>query len=35
MDVKYTEVPGALFVGIMMLCWAGILVAGIVGALFA
>ena len=32
MDTKYTEVPGALFVAVMMLCWLGVLAAGVVGA---
>ena len=35
MDAKYTEFPGALLVALMLICWAGVLVAGIAGALIA
>jgi len=35
MDTKYTEFPGALFVAIMLICWVGVLVAGIAGAALA
>jgi hypothetical protein len=35
MDVKYTEFPGALLVALMLICWVGVFVAGIAGALIA
>ena len=35
MDVKYSEVPGALFVAIMLICWVGVLAAGVIGAILA
>ena len=33
MDTKYTEVPGALFVAIMLFSWVGVFVAGVAQAL--
>lgn len=35
MDTKYTEVPGAMLVTMMVVCWLVTLFAGTVGALIA
>ena len=33
MDTKYTEFPGALLAVLMLICWIGVLVAGVIAAL--
>ena len=35
MDTKYTEVPGAMLVTMMVVCWLAMLLAGAIGAIFA
>ena len=35
MDIKYTEVPGATLVTMMVVCWLAVLFAGTIGAILA
>ena len=35
MELKYTEVPGATLVTMMIVCWLMVLLVGVIGAVLA